>query len=484
MNKTRIISIFIFCLLLIIQGKANEHFETGFATLIVKTSNKILHKQISTPHYLTSLTSETPSQFKEVNDSTLILNLFTYGPACVNFRINHIYKNTLLFPNNVDTLHITYIDSINFDVDYKGKGEIFFDSSADIENALRKSLFEGDYFLKKDTNFYNSASEYRDDILSRMDSMFQEVLEAIASQEVKLFMRNNLENYIRDRYLLSGYNSYLSIYNSKKKENKIPPRDLDYYKRTVSANYIDSSSLFLFPVEMLNSLVSDSILNLPDISKDGPQVFLTSLDKVFGDYFAKKNQFYDMLIATSYLKIIESRSLSLKEELDIISYFENNAIGEYLLQKNENSKVISKNNNSFYLLYDDDNFSIQTILSKYRNKVIVIDFWATWCGPCIDSFNEIKKVKDKFLNNPDVVFVYVTDETSDYNKWKGYKEVINGEHYYLYNDQIDNIYKQFSIKSLPSYLIFDKQGKLFQKSLSGYMGNTKLTEWISQALNQ
>jgi thiol-disulfide isomerase/thioredoxin len=134
------------------------------------------------------------------------------------------------------------------------------------------------------------------------------------------------------------------------------------------------------------------------------------------------------------------------------------------------------------LIYDQSKESVlQDILGRYKGKVVVVDVWATWCGPCIEASGKIKSVKEKFSED-DVVFVYLTDEGSDQHRWKELADFIGGEHYYLYRNQYKNINKQFSIETIPSYLIFGKDGQLVEKYLGGYMGNEKLTEWLNAVL--
>ncbi|WP_226995407.1 TlpA disulfide reductase family protein, partial [Candidatus Symbiothrix dinenymphae] len=58
-----------------------------------------------------------------------------------------------------------------------------------------------------------------------------------------------------------------------------------------------------------------------------------------------------------------------------------------------------------------------TILANYKGKVAVVDFWATWCGPCLQANKEIKPLKEE-LSGKDVVYIYLTGETSPLSLWR------------------------------------------------------------------
>jgi uncharacterized protein (TIGR03435 family) len=47
---------------------------------------------------------------------------------------------------------------------------------------------------------------------------------------------------------------------------------------------------------------------------------------------------------------------------------------------------------------------------SFENKFIVIEFWATWCGPCLDAVPHLNELQEKFKSNNDLVFISMTDE--------------------------------------------------------------------------
>ena len=124
---------------------------------------------------------------------------------------------------------------------------------------------------------------------------------------------------------------------------------------------------------------------------------------------------------------------------------------------------------------------LQTILSKYKGKTVVFDFWATWCGWCIKGHEEMAPLKEQ-LKDKNIVFVYLTSTTSPFDNWMRDIPDIPGDHYYLTEEQdkymSDHI---FGTSGVPKYVIYDKAGKQLYTQV-GWGGLEKIQVEIEKAL--
>jgi thiol-disulfide isomerase/thioredoxin len=93
-------------------------------------------------------------------------------------------------------------------------------------------------------------------------------------------------------------------------------------------------------------------------------------------------------------------------------------------------------------------------LGDHRGKVIVINFWATWCGPCLTELPLFEKTIAKYKNDKDVVFLAVTTDedrelVSPYLKQHKFNLPV------AYADYLD---AHFAINSVPTTIILDSKG--------------------------
>ncbi|MGV8092709.1 MAG: TlpA family protein disulfide reductase [Mangrovibacterium sp.] len=124
----------------------------------------------------------------------------------------------------------------------------------------------------------------------------------------------------------------------------------------------------------------------------------------------------------------------------------------------------------------------ESIIQKYRGNVVLIDFWATWCGPCMSAMEEIKPLKEE-LAGKKVSFVYITNHTSPENTWKNKIPDIKGEHYKVTPDEWNYLNSKFGIGGIPFYVIVDKNGSI-QKTQLGYPGNNAIKMLLEKFINE
>jgi len=106
------------------------------------------------------------------------------------------------------------------------------------------------------------------------------------------------------------------------------------------------------------------------------------------------------------------------------------------------------------------NLSLKDILDKYKGKVIYLDFWASWCGPCKREMPYSQQLK-KQLDGKDVVFLYFSTDNNAV-KWENAisQMNINGIHYRANPKVRNEIIQEFNLQYIPRYVLIDKQGKV------------------------
>ena len=158
-------------------------------------------------------------------------------------------------------------------------------------------------------------------------------------------------------------------------------------------------------------------------------------------------------------------------------------IHTYVYAKDEQqiAKELVGNENVFFKKYDDvapENI-LQTILDKYKGKAVLIDIWATWCGPCRAGHKAMAPMKEQ-MKGKNVQFVYITPPSSPPTTWQEMIKDIDGDHYYLTEEQYHYILDKYEAPGIPTYAIYDTKGEQTYKSI-GFPGLDTIKNEIEKA---
>jgi thiol-disulfide isomerase/thioredoxin len=111
-------------------------------------------------------------------------------------------------------------------------------------------------------------------------------------------------------------------------------------------------------------------------------------------------------------------------------------------------------------------------LSDYKGKIVILDFWATWCGWCKKSFPQMQQAVEKYAGK-DVVFLFVDTMEKEDNAKEKAKEFITQNNYpfYVIIDTDSKVSKSYGVQGIPAKVFIDKEGnqRYFSKGYSDHI---------------
>ena len=159
-----------------------------------------------------------------------------------------------------------------------------------------------------------------------------------------------------------------------------------------------------------------------------------------------------------------------------------NVVTDYQKEQERLAQELAQKESIFFKKFDDvkpENI-LQTILDRYKGKAVLIDMWATWCGPCRAGHKAMAPMKEQ-MKGQNVQFVYITSPSSPMSTWQEMIKEIDGDHYYLTKEQYSYILAKYESSGIPTYAVYNTQGEQTYKVI-GFPGNEEIRKRLEEAM--
>ncbi len=396
-----------------------------------------------------------------------------------NLNIVNGDQGTEIYVSDGDDLSMSF-DGKDFDktMHYTGKG-------SEIANFVAKHLLENNYFQLFGQKIQPLLAKNGDEFVSSLKAELKKEMDFL--EQNKAGLPASFVSFWSAQYEYTVYYymlSYPFLHEIAKGAgaNRIIPQenykvamaapekfndehmDIGYYRNYLES-YFDARMNYGDSISKMQYLKNDSTtilakILMPDKSREYlfacaifRNVRTSAITKIDSDYTAFKKMYPKSEYATILNKIID-----IKRKL---------GAGQAAIDFNFTSLDGKKMK-----------------LSDLKGKVVFLDFWASWCGPCMRELSYTKKVEEHFKDRDLVVVNVSIDE--DQTAWKSTieKMKIEGIHTCEPGGWKSRIAMLYGVQSVPSYFLIGKDGKFAVEKTPRPSDTDNLISTIEKAMNQ
>ena len=127
------------------------------------------------------------------------------------------------------------------------------------------------------------------------------------------------------------------------------------------------------------------------------------------------------------------------------------------------------------------NINNETInLNEFENSLVIINFWATWCAPCIEEMPSLSRLQsNSVFNNLQIIPINVGRDNVE--KSKDFYKKLNINNLEIYFDKNVELAKKFLLRGLPTTVFINKKGEEFARVI-GFVNfdDKKIIKWLKK----
>ncbi len=142
--------------------------------------------------------------------------------------------------------------------------------------------------------------------------------------------------------------------------------------------------------------------------------------------------------------------------------------------------IIKKDQKKYEDLSFLDSDKKQVNLDNYRGKLVLLNFWASWCAPCKEEMPSLDSLQsNKNLNNLQIFPINVGQDNE--KKAKDFFEELDIKTLNIYFDTTITLAKKFQLRGIPTTILINKDGYEFARIIGSIdFESQKFVKWLSK----
>lgn len=202
---------------------------------------------------------------------------------------------------------------------------------------------------------------------------------------------------------------------------------------------------------------------------------------------ANEGIMFDLIKAQITTRALQDYEPLTKEQMDDLSTLPN-VIKQIIIEENDQllAKIEeNKKKTGFTVLTPPTNIDEELAIKMFEpfnGKVILVDVWATWCGPCHAANAAMEPLKAQLADEEDLIYLYLAGENSPESTWNNMITDLKGHHYRVNAAQWDYLSESLNVRGVPTYIIIDRDGSHSFHAV-GFPGADTMKRELLKALN-